>query len=352
MDMEHLEEIGLFKARGDDDPPAAAAPAAASSAAAAAPDAPPASKKEAKGTAKAAAKATAPAAPAGPPPEEKTAAELARMTKDERTAYHLARRATGSSGAAKPKPQALSKAERRAMQDAQRKVKDDKANAELEGDELLKELILQGLTEDQAKVVMQELEEAKVEEEDDDDDDEPEDLKASVRKWMCEVDLKDLQEPLSDFNLKVRFQGHVESTPPDHIRAMLQVLVDQACADSSFGSLKQPMAVAKAVEPALVRWAKILEPLYGKIDDVLEATDSVISSIRESVDVQSSVKAESKACIVVGFLMAVRSIDMVEDEDLLTGCRRAGLESVVMDKFISFLEEAVEDDDDDDDDGD
>jgi len=301
----------------------------------------------------------------GPAPlaamEDKSADQLARMSKEERKAYHEARRAAGPAAEAKPKAQVLSKAERRALQEAQRKVKEDKVNASSEGDELLKELMLQGLTEEQAKIVMKEMEETKVEgeEEDDDDDEEEMDLKSSIKKWMKEqedpenldgVNSGEAKDALRDFNLKVRFQGHVESTPPDHLACILQLLVEQACADAGFGSLKQPMAAAKVVEPLLVRWAKILEPLYEKIGDVLAAADVVVNSIKGAVEEQESVKSESKACIVVGFLMAVREIDMIEDEDLLLASKGAEVESVVMDKFISFLEEEVDDDDEDDDD--
>lgn len=285
--------------------------------------------------------------------EEKSAEELAKMSKEERKEYHLARRAT-TAGEPKPKPQAQSKAERRAVQEAQRKAKEDIANANLEGDELLKELMLQGLTEEQAKIVMAEIDAAKVEEGgDDEDSDEDEDLKWSIKKWMKEQeDPENMEDALRDFNLKVRFQGHVDSTPPDHVAAILTLLVEQACADSSLGALKQPMAVAKVVEPLLVRWAKILEPLYEKIDDALAASDVILTALKDAVAEQESVAAENSACAVVGFLMAVREIDMVEDEDLLLACKRADMQSVVMDKFISFLEEAVEEASDDDEDDD
>lgn len=285
--------------------------------------------------------------------EEKSAEELAKMSKEERKEYHLARRAT-TAGEPKPKPQAQSKAERRAVQEAQRKAKEDIANANLEGDELLKELMLQGLTEEQAKIVMAEIDAAKVEEGgDDEDSDEDEDLKWSIKKWMKEQeDPENMEDALRDFNLKVRFQGHVDSTPPDHVAAILTLLVEQACADSSLGALKQPMAVAKVVEPLVVRWAKILEPLYEKIDDALAASDVILTALKDAVAEQESVAAENSACAVVGFLMAVREIDMVEDEDLLLACKRADMQSVVMDKFISFLEEAVEEASDDDEDDD
>mmetsp|Transcript_38880 Transcript_38880/g.115248 ORF Transcript_38880/g.115248 Transcript_38880/m.115248 type:complete len:287 (+) Transcript_38880:88-948(+) len=285
--------------------------------------------------------------------EEKSAEELAKMSKEERKEYHLARRAT-TAGEPKPKPQAQSKAERRAVQEAQRKAKEDIANANLEGDELLKELMLQGLTEEQAKIVMAEIDAAKVEEGgDDEDSDEDEDLKWSIKKWMKEQeDPENMEDALHDFNLKVRFQGHVDSTPPDHVAAILTLLVEQACADSSLGALKQPMAVAKVVEPLVVRWAKILEPLYEKIDDALAASDVILTALKDAVAEQESVAAENSACAVVGFLMAVREIDMVEDEDLLLACKRADMQSVVMDKFISFLEEAVEEASDDDEDDD
>merc|ERR1719217_1161842 len=101
------------------------------------------------------------------------------MSKEERTAYHAARRAAQaatSSGAgpeAAPKAAQLSKAQRRALQESQRKVKEDKANAGKEGDELFEELKLQGLSEDQAREVMREMKSGQIIEDDDDEDDGP-----------------------------------------------------------------------------------------------------------------------------------------------------------------------------------
>jgi len=57
---------------------------------------PPPAKVEKKGKKE---KAAPPPVPDGPPPDEKSAAELAEMSKAERTAYHAARRAAGLDGA-------------------------------------------------------------------------------------------------------------------------------------------------------------------------------------------------------------------------------------------------------------
>merc|ERR1712137_949442 len=98
---------------------------------------------------------------------------------------------------------------------------------------MFKELKLQGLTEEQARTVMKELAESDANKEaavaEVSDDDEPEDLLGCVRSWMKAQPEKIPDDALRDFNLKVRFQGHVDSTPPDHLRSMVRILVDEAC---------------------------------------------------------------------------------------------------------------------------
>jgi len=91
----------------------------------------------------------------------------------------------------------------------------------------------------------------------------------------------------------------------------------------------------------------MIDGLYSKIDDVLESVDVVIGSLREGID---SVEAPetAKDTALVGCLMALRdSTDDIEDEDLLTGCKRLDPMTKVMEKFIEFLEDELEDSDED-----
>jgi len=222
---------------------------------------------------------------------------------------------------------------------------------------MLKELKMQGLSEDQARNVMAELLAGNTvaDVDDDDEDADPEDLLGSVRRWICEQKNEQItKDSIRDFNMKVRFQGHVDSTPPDHLRCILRVVVQEACAGCDLAAPKlQPGAVAKRVQPCVERWAPLLEVLFGKIDDVLEGADTVIHGIEEGIEAcqaEADVPAAGLACGVVGSLMAVREIDMIEDEDLLAGCRRSSTAGKVMEKFIEFLEEALEDEDEDEED--
>mmetsp|Transcript_91220 Transcript_91220/g.247392 ORF Transcript_91220/g.247392 Transcript_91220/m.247392 type:complete len:308 (+) Transcript_91220:79-1002(+) len=300
----------------------------------------------------------APAEQAGaPPPAELSPEELAKLSKEERKAYHQARRAAQTTQAVEKPAAPLTKAQRRAIQDAQRKAKDDVKNASMGNEEMLKELKMQGLSEDQARNVMAELLAGNTvaDVDDDDEDADPEDLLGSVRRWICEQKNEQItKDSIRDFNMKVRFQGHVDSTPPDHLRCILRVVVQEACAGCDLAAPKlQPGAVAKRVQPCVERWAPLLEVLFGKIDDVLEGADTVIHGIEEGIEAcqaEADVPAAGLACGVVGSLMAVREIDMIEDEDLLAGCRRSSTAGKVMEKFIEFLEEALEDEDEDEED--
>jgi len=293
--------------------------------------------------------------PAGPPPDEKTPEELAKMSKEERTQYHAARRAAATAAGAKTGAAAgpaLSNAERkaaaRALQEAQRKAKEEKANVGKEGDALIAELKLQGLSEDQARLVAAEMSTGiAAADEVEDDDEELDTLHGSVRVWMREQEPGTIPEDaVRDFNMKVRFQGHVDSTPPDHLGAILTVLLEEALGACDLKADKiQPGAVAKALTQSAERWVNLLRGLYSKISDVLEGVGVVIAAITESLSSHDAPES-SKECAMVGCLMAMRDLDdFIEDEDLLVGCRGIEPKSKVLEKYIAFLEEAVEEDD-------
>lgn len=288
-----------------------------------------------------------------PVPPELSKEELAAMTKEQRKAYHEMRRKVLSAGPEpKAKPTQLSKAERRMIQEAQRKAKENKKEAGAENEELLKELKLQGLSEDQAREVILEMAkgEGAFDQDDDEDDGEVEDLLASVRKWMAEQEGTEVsRETLRDFNMSVRFQGHVESTPPDHLACIIRVLVEQACAGVDLGAPKlHHKSIADKVEPHAKRWAPLLTALYEKIDDDLEAARTAIASIMEGINALGGTDMTGAGAVVlVGSLMAIREADLIKDEDLLASCRPIEPRSLVLDKFVEFLEEALEDEDDD-----
>jgi len=280
-------------------------------------------------------------------PAELTPEQLKKLSKDERKAYHEAKRAAEAKAkpAAAPAKQ-MTKAERRQIQEAQRKLKDDSKQAGKDNEELFAELKMQGLSEDQAREVMNEMLKEEDVEADNDDEPDEEDLMSSVRRWMSEQDAKVTKGLLSDFNLKVRFQGHVETTPPDHLNCLLRLVFEEACAGCDLTSSKlQPTAVQKKAAPLLERWLPILEPMHGKIDDVIVATDAVCKAVQEGVRAEAGHDPA-----VVGCLMALRDVDLIEDEDLLTGCRRIEPRGQVLDKYIDFLEDAIASDDDDEDD--
>jgi hypothetical protein len=283
--------------------------------------------------------------------EEKTPEQLAKMTKEERGAYHKAKLAAAKATAA-PAVQEISKADKRAQarekQEADRKKKEDAKKAVDDSAEALADLKLQGLTEEQAREVLAQLKQAKPEEIDDDDDVE-ENLLESVRSWISEQKDSTIdKETLRDFNLKVRFQGHVETTPPDHLAAILEVLSFEVFKEKKLENSKQPAAVLKEVQPTFARWACMLDQLYNKCDSLV-AADAVVSSVRRGIDTAGgSELAENVGdCVAVGIFMALRDeVEAIADEDLLTGCRRLESQSRVMQGFISHLEEAVEGSDD------
>eukprot|EP00929_Paragymnodinium_shiwhaense_P051885 TRINITY_DN26043_c0_g1_i1.p1 TRINITY_DN26043_c0_g1~~TRINITY_DN26043_c0_g1_i1.p1 ORF type:complete len:318 (+),score=147.19 TRINITY_DN26043_c0_g1_i1:186-1139(+) len=283
-------------------------------------------------------------------PEEKTKEELAAMSKEERTAYYKVRMAASKAKAA-PKSE-VSKKEKaqqaREKQEADRKKKEDAKSVVDVNAEALAELKLQGLTEEQAREVLREMEAAKAAEAaaEDSDEEGDETLLDSVRTWMKENESEKTDaDSLRDFNLKVRFQGHVESTPPDHLECILQVMAMDSY-KSQLLDLKQPSAVEKKMAPTVRRLAYLIGELYKKCD-VLEAAEKVTWGVNEGVaQAGDDVAAATRDIAVVGILMSLREeVEIIGDEELLQGCKKLESDSKVMKGFITFLEEAAEDSD-------
>merc|ERR1711862_688604 len=133
------------------------------------------------------------------------------------------------------------------------------------------------------------------------------------------------------------------------MRCLLQIMCVQTCKECGLAAPKvQPGAVAKKMAPVLERWAPLLEPLYNKIGDVMTASDAVVEAVQAATSSLEGVPEAAQAIGLVGCLMAIREIDMIEDEDLLTGCKRLEARSKVLDKFCEHLEDELEEDDDED----
>merc|ERR1712232_41697 len=192
---------------------------------------------------------------------------------------------------------------------------------------------------------------AAAEEAEDDDDDEDLSLLGCVRSWMADQEGdRTNSDSLHDFNLKVRFQGHVDSTPPDHMGAVLQAIAMQSCTELELESAKQPALVAKKVQPIISKWAFLLGEFYKKCD-CLAAADIIVSSLSAGVAAAHPGLSDAAGdCMLVGFLMATRDeLEPVEDEDLLTACRKLDSTTKVMQGFIEFLDDGSDDEDDEDD---
>mmetsp|Transcript_4199 Transcript_4199/g.7580 ORF Transcript_4199/g.7580 Transcript_4199/m.7580 type:complete len:378 (-) Transcript_4199:76-1209(-) len=375
LGLDHLKEIGLtgyevsFTPAG---PPAACSSVASRDAAVSAKtpaakaagsaDKPKSAPKESKGAkAKKGTEVPETAAPEAAAPEAPadfkylSEDELKKLSKAERGEYHKARTAHEKAQGTGAKKQATTKAERRELQQAKEREKEEKKISAAADAEALEEMKMQGLTEEAAKEFLAAMakQDAQVEEEDDEEE-VPQDFLGAVRAWMQGQPEVVPAEAIRDFNMKVRFQGHVDTIPPDHLGAILRNMVEMAVTGCDLNAPKlQPTTLSKLLKPATDRWASMMKAIYGKIDDPIDAVDVVVRSVQEGVAATTSAPESAQECAVVGCLMALRALDdMIEDEDLLTGCRRASKGTAVMNKFIEFLEDAVADDDDEDDEDD
>lgn len=387
MDLAHLKEIGIFSwpkvwpesmAARPMEAPTASLPSSASRR-----DEGPQEQQQdggkkvaksvlkAKGKGPASAGAAAAEAPSGPvePPPDVTEEQLKKMSKDERGKYWAAKRAyeqyqkqAGGPDAAAAMPKAKSKQERRALQESQRKAKEDIKHAGLELKEMIDELKMQGLTEEQAlemvkDIAAQEKAGAGDDEEDLGEEEEQEtDYLTDVREWMVRQPAGPLSKDIAnDYNTKVRFQGHGNKLATDALGAILTVLTEQACSSCDLTNPRlQPTAVVAAMAPLLDRWQGILRNFYsksGESTDLLNAVDAILVAVQTGVEAIGTGTQACRDVALVGCLMALRDVDdLVDDEDLGIVLRKQEQKSRVMEQFIEFLDEADEDEEDDDDD--
>lgn len=212
------------------------------------------------------------------------------------------------------------------------------AGAGDEDAEALAELKQQGLAAEQAGEVLAQIKQAHaVEDCDAESGEEPdieESLLESVRRWVHgrgNLQVVDAKEALSDFNLKVRFQGHERTTPPEHLAALLEVLSEDDSRLPDAATWKQPMIVAQRVQGSVNKWASMLHWLYSRCDAPIGA-ELIVSAVARGA-------AGAQEVFTVGFLMALREELDITDEDLLTGCRAAS-QGKAMQAFIDFLAKA------------
>mmetsp|Transcript_66535 Transcript_66535/g.184212 ORF Transcript_66535/g.184212 Transcript_66535/m.184212 type:complete len:227 (+) Transcript_66535:255-935(+) len=204
--------------------------------------------------------------------------------------------------------------------------------------------MLQGLSETQAREVLAQVQVAEAEagEADEDDSEEADDkdepsLLDDVRAWMAGCGQAEAgEDALHDFNLKVRFQGHLETTAPEHLGALLQVLAAQAWQELGLATPAQPVGIQERARHLVARWACMLGLLYQSCESIV-AADMVVSSVTEGVSSVSTGLAEStRDCAVVGLLMAIRDqVEALDDEDLLAACRRRGSSGKAMSSIRS-----------------
>merc|ERR1711957_632386 len=153
------------------------------------------------------------------------------------------------------------------------------------------------------------------------------------------------KDVLPDFNLKVRFQGHVNSTPPDHFGAILEAIAADVVAATDLPGLKQPTPLAKSAGVVFDKWSGMLDALLEKVD-IIESGDIIVTALRaglSSAGGDAVADAAKKDCATVGLIMAVReSLEDVDDEALLGACKKIESDTKVWCGYIGFLEEAVE----------
>merc|ERR1712048_1109369 len=87
----------------------------------------------------------------------------------------------------------------------------------------------------------------------------------------------------------------------------------------------------------------MLGRLYKRCHPIT-AADIVVASIHKGIhEVNIHAPQVTKDCAVVGLIMAIRDeIDAISDEGLLMGCRRLESNSKVVNGYIRFLQDDID----------
>merc|ERR1711972_500205 len=120
---------------------------------------------------------------------------------------------------------------------------------------------------------------------------------------------------------------------------LVSAIVSHVCNSCDLTDVKlQPIKVAQAATPSVARMKLVIEELFTLAADPESAIDIVISNVQRGTSHSWPAEAPvaNKDCAIVGFLLAFKNVDEVA-QNLLGGCQRIELRSIVLEKFIEFL---------------
>eukprot|EP00933_Yihiella_yeosuensis_P010090 TRINITY_DN116349_c0_g1_i1.p1 TRINITY_DN116349_c0_g1~~TRINITY_DN116349_c0_g1_i1.p1 ORF type:complete len:372 (+),score=79.11 TRINITY_DN116349_c0_g1_i1:68-1183(+) len=304
---------------------------------------------------------------------EKSAQELAKMSKLQRRSYHEAR-FLAAQEIAPPKFQPKSRAERRALQEAQRRSKKDVNDLEKNICSLLRSAgaldedlaaeeeavaLRAGLSQDRRSYF-----EAAAEDEEEgaatnataDEDDElegGEDFYECVKSWVRAANAGVGPEATSDdFTAMMRLWGHGSTPPADRLNSILHAVLEKIEGLDSLHNTplhKRPSTVAKAVKSTLRSWFPLLNALFREVaSSGGDAAEILVGAVRHSFLKPHREDADGTAdfldCTIVGTLMSFREeVDTLNDAALLTACQGIQPSSHVLRQFFEFLEKEIND---------
>lgn len=239
------------------------------------------------------------------------------------------------------------KAERRGQQIAQRRAKED-ARVLLQiatACSTACSSLLNGEPRFEERTCATEAAEPDVDEED--VSDEEIDFLNSIRRWMHE-DGRDSTAAnlMQDFKLEVMRwgQGALGFLGSDQLEVVIRVIAEDICAAVDLRLQRlQPKTVAEAAEPFVNRWVALLDYIWELIGDSTVASNVAVRTVRVGVAAACGaaigVAAGNQASIEVGIIMAIRDcVEGADTADVLAGCRCLQPKTIVLDKFISFLQ--------------
>lgn len=165
------------------------------------------------------------------------------------------------------------------------------------------------------------------------------DLGGFLRHWMTTFVAND-RTRVDELLAEVTMEGFTDLTPSDHLGAVVYALASNVCCLPVIGTTRlQPVSVAQESHQIIGPWAGIVDQLVSMVEDDELAVDVAVCKVREAVAcaLPADILATSGDCVVVGVLLALRVAHGVA-KGLLRACRRLEVRTLVMSRFVDFLE--------------
>lgn len=179
-----------------------------------------------------------------------------------------------------------------------------------------------------------------------------EQLVDTIKDWMAGFEVPGLQvspneRALESLTSYLKTNGFAEETTWDQLGAMVQAVAENVGKPLLLEEGKiQPAKVARSAQKTMEVWSELIERLCAAAPDHDAVADMVVRKVQMGIASVSAYDTADDKCqsVIVGVLLALREVHGIA-AGLYEACQRLDDKSIVMNKFIEFLSQELEDSD-------